>query len=396
MLTLLLLGFSSGLPIALVAGSTLQAWMVAEKVDLNLISIFAAVQIPYSLKFLWAPLMDRFAFPFLGRRRGWIAVSQVGIGLALIGMAYTNPGEAPWLTGLLALLVGIFGASQDIVVDAYRTDVLEPSERGMGAAVAILGYRLAMLYSGAFALVLADHFSWREVYLLMAVTMSVGLVTTLFARNPENDESAPKTLKEAVVQPLLNFFQRRGALEILLFVLLYKMDAVMTQALVTPFLLELGFTRTDIGLVNKGFGLTATIVGSLVGGALMMRLKMFQSLLSFGIFQGVAGLSFFALSLLGKSYPSMVFAIAAENFCSGMGNAVYAAFLMSVCDRRFSASQYALLSSVMALTRILATLPAGALVKSLGWPTYFIISTLVALPSLLLLKRFNKWGIAHE
>lgn len=389
--SVLFLGFSSGIPLAL-TGSTLQAWMKTEGVDLSVIGMFSLVGLPYALKFLWAPFMDRFIPPLLGRRRGWILVTQLCLLLSIIAMAFSNPVIHPWLTAAVAVGVSFFSASQDIVVDAYKTELLSPEERGVGVAASTFGYRMAMIVSGAVALILSDHLSWKQVYLVMASTMAVGIVTSLLSPEPDVAVGVPRSIRDAVVMPLLEFFKRRGAWEILLFVVFYKLDTVIATAMTTPFMQEMGFTKTDIGTVTKGFGLIATIAGTAFGGAMMIRLGMLKSLWFFGILQGIAALSFMVLAGLGHHYPMMVTSIALENFFSGTGTAAYSAFLMSICDRRYTATQYALLSSLMALTRQVGAAPSGFLVKSLGWHQYFVLSILASIPGLLLLTRFKHWG----
>jgi PAT family beta-lactamase induction signal transducer AmpG len=386
----LLLGFSSGIPLAL-TGSTLQAWMATEKVDLAVIGVFSLVGLPYTIKYLWSPLMDRFVPPFLGRRRGWILLTQAALFLVIAAMAFSRPKAHPGVLAMLAFLVAFCSASQDIVVDAYRTEILFPEELGPGAGVHILGYRVAMLTSGAVALILADRMPWRLVYLLMAGSLAVGMAASLLAPEPEMPEKRPRSLKEAVIEPFLEFFARPGAAGILLFIVFYKLDVVMATALTTPFLLELGFSMTDIGAVTKGLGMASTIVGTLAGGALVARTGMKASLWVFGVLQSVSTLTFFALARLGHHYPMMVAAIGLENLCSGMATAAYAAFLMSLCDRRFTATQYALLTSLMAITRVLAGAPTGLLAKTYGWETYFIVCALAAIPGLMFLLRFDRW-----
>ncbi len=386
----LLLGFSSGIPLAL-TGTTLQAWMATEKIDLTVIGAFSLVGIPYTAKYLWSPLMDRFVPPFLGRRRGWMIITQAALMLAIGAMAFSEPAGATTLFAVLAFLVAFTSASQDIVVDAWRTEILEPVELGPGAGVHILGYRIAMLTSGAIALILADRLPWKTVYLLMAGSLLVGIVASLLAPEPRLKLKPPSTLRDAVAKPFSEFLSRRGAAEILLFIILYKLDVVMATALTTPFMLELGFTKTDIGTVTKGFGMVATIVGSLAGGAVVARTGMKASLWIFGVLQSVSTLSFLALARLGHHYPMMVTAIGLENLCSGMGTAAYAAFLMSLCDKRFTATQYALLTSLMAVTRVIVGAPTGYIAKTFGWEQYFLISALAAIPGLLLLFRYSGW-----
>lgn len=390
MLIVLLMGFSSGIPLAL-TGGTLQAWMAVEGVDLKTIGVFSLVTSPYYLKPLWAPFMDRFVPPILGRRRGWILLSQVGLFFGIAIMAAFSPAQSPVMIAVLAVAVAFFSASQDIVLDAYRLEILKPEEYGAGAGTYMLGYRLAMILSGGVALILSDHLTWPQVYLVMAATMLIGMTTCFFAPEPQISEAPPKSLRDAVLLPLAEFFKRPGILEIALFIFLYKLDAVVASALVTPFLLELGFSGTDIGSVFKVYGVVATIAGTLTGGTLMVKWGIQRSLWIFGILQGIAGFMFYWLAHVGKNYGVMVGAISAENFFSGMGTAAYAAFLMSLCNKRFSATQYALLSSVMALTRTIGQAPSGYLVASIGWQNYYLVSIFVALPALLLLTRYSHW-----
>ena len=390
MATVLLLGFSSGVPLAL-TGSTLQAWMTVEKVDLTVIGIFALVGLPYTLKFLWAPAMDRYVPPFLGRRRGWILITQLLLMAMLSLMALCDPSGAPGLLALVAFLVAFCSASQDIVVDAYRTEILNESERGIGVGIYIMGYRIAMIVSGALALVLSDHVSWRAVYLIMASIFGVAMVVTWFAPEPEHRAPPPKTMAEAITLPLVDFFKRKGAIESLVFILLYKLGDVAVGSMTMPFMISMGFSRTEIGAVNKGMGLAATIVGSLSGGALMVRLGQYRALWLFGILAACSNLTFMLLAHTGKSYPVMISAIGIENFATGMGTAAFSAFLMSLCNMRFTASQYALLTSLMAVSRVFIGSQTGWMAKSLGWEMYFLTCSSLAIPGLMMLFRYSKW-----
>ncbi|OGA19956.1 MAG: muropeptide transporter AmpG [Betaproteobacteria bacterium RIFCSPLOWO2_02_FULL_67_19] len=386
MLLLMLLGFSSGLPLALTAG-TLQAWLAIEGVDIVTIGWFALVGQPYTYKFLWAPLMDRYSPPFLGRRRGWLAATQLAL-LALIAFLGTlSPKDSPWLTSLAALAVAFVSASQDIVVDAYRTDILRAEERGAGAAVSVLGYRLAMLVSGAGALVVADQWlGWHGTYWLMAGLMVVGMAATWFALEPGGAAMAPKSLNAAVTQPMAEFFSRHGAVWILLLVVLYKLGDAFAGNLTTAFLLQgPGFSATEVGAINKGFGLLATIIGALAGGALMTRLGLFRALLLFGLLQALTNLGFMLLAASGKNYALMIAVIGAENLCGGMGTAAYVALLMALCDRRFSATQYALLSALSAVGRVYVGPAAGYMVAAMGWGVFFFATFVIALPGIAML-----------
>jgi PAT family beta-lactamase induction signal transducer AmpG len=383
---LLLLGFASGLPLALTAG-TLQAWLAAENVDIVAIGWFALVGQPYTYKFLWAPLMDRYVPPFLGRRRGWLFVTQALLAAAIAFMGTLTPANSVWLLGTTALAVAFLSASQDIVFDALRTDWLERDERGAGAAVSVLGYRIAMLVSGAGVLILADQWlGWHAAYWLMAALMGVGMIATWFVVEPEVKGGAPKTLDEAVVKPFAEFFTRKGAIALLLLVVLYKLGDAFAGNLTTTFLLRgPGFSLTEVGAINKGFGLAATIFGALAGGALMAKMRLYRALLVFGVLQAVTNLGFMLLAASGKSYALMVTVIGLENLCGGMGTAAYVALLMALCDRRFSATQYALLSALSAVGRVYVGPVAGYLVAGLGWQLFFLFSFVIALPGLAIL-----------
>jgi len=382
----MLLGFSSGLPLALTAG-TLQAWLAVEGVDIVTIGWFALVGQPYTYKFLWAPLMDRYSPPFLGRRRGWLVITQLALLALLAWMGTLSPKDSPWLTAACALAIAFVSASQDIVVDAYRTDILRPEERGAGAAVSVLGYRLAMLVSGAGALVLADQWlGWSGTYWLMAALMLVGVAAAWSALEPQGAGAAPATLEEAVRRPLAEYFSRQGAWLLLALVVLYKLGDAFAGNLSTAFLLRgPGFTATEVGAISKGLGLAATIAGALAGGALMAKLRLYRALLLFGLLQAVTNLGFLLLALAGKSYPLLAAVIGAENLCGGMGTAAYVALLMAMCDRRFSATQYALLSALSAVGRVYVGPAASYMVDGFGWAAFFFATFVIALPGIVLL-----------
>lgn len=381
----MLLGFSSGLPLALTSG-TLQAWMAVEGVDIRTIGIFALVGLPYTVKFLWSPLMDRFVPPLLGRRRGWIIITQIVLIIGIAAMAFGSPKNTPLLMAALALTVAFSSASQDIVIDAYRTDILGEKERGAGAAVFVMGYRIAMLVSGALALILADNIGWQNTYLLMAGLMTIGIISVFSGPEPQQKISPPKTLQEAIWGPLKDYFSRRAAILLLLLIILYKLGDAYAGTLTTAFLIKgIGFSPTEVGTINKGLGLVSLIVGAIFGGTLMVRLGLFRSLLFFGILQAVSNLSFMVLAWLGKNYGMLIFAVAFENLSGGMGTAAFVSLLMAICNQRYSATQYALLSSLAALGRIFIAPSSGFIVKALGWANFFFITALAALPGLWLL-----------
>ena len=386
---MVLLGFSSGLPLPL-TGGTLQAWLTTSGVDIKTIGIFSLVGLPYTIKFLWSPFMDRFVPPWLGRRRGWIVPLQLLLLTGIALMALGSPQKMPLALAVIALIVAFISASQDIVVDAYRTDILPDVERGFGAATFVFGYRIAMLVAGALALIMSDRIGWQHTYFLMAIFMIIGVCGTFMGREPDHKVVPPKTMEEAIWGPLKDFFSRKSALLFVLLVILYKLGDAYAGSLTTPFLIRgVHFTPTDVGTINKGLGLIATIAGALFGGTIMVKLGLFRSLMVFGIFQMISNLSFMVLAWIGKSYPAMITAVAFENVSGGMGTAAFTALLMALCDKRFSATQFALLSSLSALGRVFISPTSGFLQVAVGWPVFFFITTLIALPGLALLWRLR-------
>jgi PAT family beta-lactamase induction signal transducer AmpG len=385
MLVSFLMGFSCGVPLLLTL-SLLQAWMKEEGVDLSVIGLFALVGLPYTLKFIWSPVLDRFTLSFLGRRRGWLLVIQVLLVLAIAGLGLTNPGENPWLVAFAALLVAFFSASQDIVVDAYRREDLRDIELGLGASLYVNGYRVGMLLAGSGGLILADHFSFRQVYLLLAASLLVGIVTTLMSREPEVAVGTPRTIREAVIDPFVEYFSRDKALLILAFILLYKIGDQMASTMTTPFYLDIGFSKTEIGAVAKLFGFWATIAGGLVGGIVLFKMRMKTALLGFGFLQAISTVGFSLLALVGNKIGALAAVIAFENFSGGMGTAAYVAYMASITNKKFTATQYALLSSLMGVPRVLASAPTGFMAESFGWFLFFALCALVAVPGLILLR----------
>ena len=383
------LGFVSGLPLVLTSG-TLQAWLTVAGFDLKTIGFFTLVAFPYSLKFLWAPVMDRITPPWLGRRRGWMVLTEMAVaaGLALMGLVGTDQGPQ-WL-GVIAIGVAFTSASLDIVFDAYRTDVLLPAERGFGAAVWVNGYRLALLLAGAGALVLADHIGWRATYFTLAALMAAGVVTVLVSPDPPSAGLSPKTLREAVGLPLRELFARPGIYGLLTLIILYKMGDAVAGSLQTAFFIGgLGFTTGDVGYV-KGLGIVATLIGALAGGIVMAKTGLARSLLLFGILQALSNLSFMLLASIGKSYEALGAAVVIENVTGGMGTAAFVALVMSLCDHRYTATQFALLSSLEALGRIFSGRPSAEAVNLLGWGWFFFLSFFVALPGCWLVWYYRR------
>ena len=392
MLVALLMGFSCGLPLLLTI-SVLQAWMKEAGIDLTVIGLMALVGLPYTLKFLWAPFLDRYTLPFLGRRRGWLLIAQLLLVLSIISLAMTDPVTHPAMVALAALAVTFFSASQDIVVDAYRREDLSDAELGLGSSLYINGYRVGMLLASGGGLIMADHVSFSTVYLIMAACMLPGVLTTILAPEPVAAEGKPTSLREAVIQPLIEYFTRSGAIWMLAFILLYKIGDTMASTMTTPFYLDIGFTKTEIGTVVKLFGFWATVAGGLAGGVLMIRLGINRSLWVFGILQALSTAFFAVLAHVGHDISLLSSVIAFENLSSGMGTAAFVAFMASITNKKFTATQYALLSSLMGAPRVFASAPTGFLAKHFGWEAFFIFCALVAIPGMLLLIRFAPWHL---
>ncbi|NBW81705.1 MFS transporter [bacterium] len=491
----LILGFASGLPLALTS-ATLQAWLATDNVDIATIGFFSLVGLPYTFKFLWAPLMDRFEPPFLRRRQGWLVLTQLGTAGALLLLSTLRPSQSTEVFSLIAVTIAVFSASQDIVVDAYRTDVVEHHERGFSSAIYVFGYRLAMILSGGIAMIWADPvkgngWTWPEIYRIMAVIMTVVAAISFFllpsvkyvdqgkksdAKSdlfgffavvvavvigyqfttrianpisaqmlsgvfpPEGDKPNPNLkawadllglfLGLAVTLPLAwfasvkakyetlnialkNYFSLKSSVSILVFIILYKLGDAFASALLTPFLLKgVGFAQAEIGVVNKIIGIWLTIIGALAGGALMVKIGLYRSLLSFGILQMLSNMGFWLVATMGKgSWGSfelpafnlilvslkeatqvdslLVFAVGIENITGGMGTAAFVALLMSLCNQKFTATQYALLSAFSAVGRVWVGPLAGAAATSIGWPTFFIISTIMAVPGIVMLMKLK-------
>ena len=388
---LLILGFASGLPLALTSG-TLQAWMTVANVDLKTIGFFSLVGQAYVFKFLWSPVMDRYTPPFLGRRRGWLLLTQLSLLLAIAAMGFLDPlNQLRWMAALAAV-IAFCSASQDIVFDAWKTDVLAAEERGTGAAISVLGYRLGMLVSGGLALWLADRWlGWQGMYWLMAALLIPCIIATWLAPEPDDTIPVPRSLERAVVEPLRDFFGRNNAWLILLLIVLYKLGDAFAMSLTTTFLIRgVGFDAGEVGVVNKTLGLIATIIGALWGGVLMQRLSLFRALLIFGVLQAASNAGYWLLAITDKNMVSMGSAVFFENLCGGMGTSAFVALLMTLCNKSFSATQFALLSALSAVGRVYVGPLAGWFVEAHGWSTFYLFSIVAALPGLLLLLVCKK------
>lgn len=389
MLIILAMGFASGLPLAL-TGGTLQAWMKSEGADLGTIGLFAFVGLPYTLKFLWSPLIDRYVPLGIGRRRSWMLITQLFLIASVVGLGFSNPKQSLVGISVLALLVSFFSASQDIVLDAWRREKLDDRSLGFGTSVFVSSYLFSFrMISGSLALILADNIPWSQVYLIMAACLIVGLLATFFCEEPQIQMTPPRSLQEAVVEPFKDFFSKPDALLILIFILAYKIGDNMALQMTTPYYLELGFTKTDLGVINKFTGWIALVVGQLFGGIMMKKIGIIKSLLWFGILQGAAVYGFSLLTYTGKDLAALAGVIGFENFAIGMGTTAYVAFMASITNKKFTATQYALLSSLMGLPRTLLAAPTGYLAKYLGWHNFFLLCTLMAIPGILLIGKLR-------
>lgn len=390
LICILILGFSSGLPLAL-TGSTLQAWLAVENVNIKTIGLYAVVGFPYTYKFLWSPFLDYLKPGFFDQRRGWIAIMQLACAALIAAMAFLDAHSA-WTVAAVAAAIAFCSSTQDMAIDAYRTDLLPTQERGLGAAYYVTGYRVAMLVSGGLALILAGEFlGWSGTYLLMAGLIAVCAVITAISPTADTPEDIAKRaikrkLFDIVKESTRNFMSKEAAIWILVLIVLYKVGDAFAGSLTTAFLLKgLGFTLTEVGAVNKTVSLIATLLGAFLGGALMTRMGLYGALMLFGIFQAVSNLSFWLLSVIEPNIWSMGGAVFVENLCGGMGTAAFVALLTSLCSKEFSATQYALLSSLAAMGRVYLAAPAGYVVDAFGWSDFFIFSTIAAIPGLIAL-----------
>jgi PAT family beta-lactamase induction signal transducer AmpG len=473
LMAVLFLGFASGLPLAL-TGQAMQAWLSVEGVDIATIGFLGLVGLPYTFKFLWAPLMDRFEPPLLGRRRGWLVLTQIALAAALVWMSSLSPGGNTFAFALAALTIAFLSASQDVVIDAYRTDVLEPRERGLGSSLSVFGYRLAMILSGGVALIWADQWgSWPQVYLVMSAIMLVAAgvsllslpsvkstsrplasdpkkefagflamaagvavgwfaarwMLTLLGLDPQDENkwiqllfvlagiaaalplawwAARRVGFETLNSSLASYFVQPGAWAFLALIVLYKLGDAFAGTLTTPFLIKgMAFTQAEVGIVNKIIGIWLTIFGALAAGAIMLRIRLDQALLTFGVLQMVSNFGFYLLAVMGKGawgsftlapfdlgFVSMespteidkllMSAIAFENISGGMGTAAFVALLMGLCNHKYTATHYALLSALAAVGRIYVSPLSGVLSESVGWPTFFLFSVIAAVPGLVM------------
>lgn len=385
-------GFSSGLPLYILV-SLLPAWLRSEGVDLKAIGLFALIQLPFTWKFIWAPLFDRYTLP-LGRRRGWLLLTQLGLILTLPMFGRFHPQLDIWTIAYFCSLVAFFSASQDIVLDAYRRELLLDEELGLGNAVHVNAYKLAGLIPGSLSLILADHLDWSYVFVITAMFMLPGMMMTLLVREPALLLDRPKTLREAVVAPFVEFMQRRGlqsALLVLLFIFLYKLGDSMATALATPFYLDMGFSKTEIGLIAKNAGLWPSVIGGMLGGLWMLKIGINRALWVFGVLQMVAILGFAWLVDAGHSLFSLGAVIGIEALGVGLGTAAFVAYIARETNPMYTATQFALFTSLAAVPRTVANAATGYMVESLGWQQFFVMCFLIAIPGMLLLVKVAPW-----
>lgn len=394
MLVCVFIGFSSGMPLYVLI-QLVPAWLRSHGVDLATIGLFALVSLPYTWKFLWSPLMDRFVPPFLGRRRGWALLTQLALLLTIGLLGQFDPAESLRAIVVLVFFVSLFSASQDIVIDAYRRELLADDELGTGNSFFINAYRLSSLVPGALALILSDHLPWAAVYWVTAAFMLVGVATTLVINEVSDDSLAPHSLREAVVEPFREFFRRDGtatALAILAFMFFYKLGDNMATALATPFYLDMGFSRTEIGSIAKVAALWSVIAGSLIGGIAMLRLSINRALWIFGVVQMVTILGFAWLSAVGYNPTGLFLVVSAEYLGVGLGTVALTAYIARETSRAFTATQFALFTSFIAVPRTFANASTGFLVEAMGYTAFFLLCTAVALPGLLMLFKVAPWN----
>lgn len=387
---ILVLGFASGLPLAL-TGSTLQAWFTEAGINLVTIGALSLLGLPYILKFLWAPLMDHYRLPFFGKRRGWILAMQLGLVGSILLLAQMNPSTQAMQMGLVALLIAFFSASQDVSITAYQTELLIPEERGLGAAYYIFTYRLAVLFSGGFTLIFADYYGWKLTYEIMVGLLVCAMILTYYSPRVQEVESTASNIWQTALQSLKDLLQREKITLLLLFIVFYKLGDGLALSLMTNFLLKgLGFSLTELGVAYKTVSFIATVLGAFIGGLILTRWNIYRALLIFGLAQAFSNLMFVLMAMMGKDFILMTSSIFIENFCSGLSTAALLAFLMSLCNKQFTATQFALLSAVVSLPRVVLGPLAGLMVEHMGWVQFYIWSFALCFPGIIFLMLLRE------
>lgn len=393
MLICIFMGFSSGLPLFILY-QLVPGWLRSEGVSLTEIGLFSLIGIPYVWKFIWAPLMDRYSLPVLGRRRSWMLLTQVLLLFSIAGFGFVDPVMNIWSVAYLAAAVAFFSASQDIVLDAYRRELLPEHELGLGNSIHVQAYRLSGLVPGSLAFILADHISWQSVFLIVSAFMLIGIFLSLSIKELNNTLQTPKTLRQAVVLPFRDFINRKGitsALQILAFLFLYKLGDSMATALQTPFFIDLGFTKTEIGVVAKTASLVAMTIGLAVGGIVMIKMSINRALWLFGFVQIISILGFAALAEIGHNTYALAFAMGFEYLGVGLGTAAFTAFIARATNPAFAATQFALFTALTALPRTFANATTGVIVEQIGWTNFYFICTALAIPGMLMLLKVAPW-----
>jgi len=394
MLICVFTGFTSGLPLYILI-QLVPGWLRTEGVGLAEIGFFTLVQIPYTWKFLWSPIMDRFTLPFLGRRRGWMLVTQLALMISIAALGLLEPALSIWAVAYLAIAVAFFSASQDVVLDAYRRELLPDRELGIGNSIHVQAYRLSGLVPGALALILADHLPWHTVFVIVAAFMGIGIALTLSIDEPARDPGSPKTIRQAVIEPFREFISRQGvapALLVLAFLFFYKLGDNMATALQTPFFIDVGFTLTQIGSIAKTAALSAAIAGAMIGGLIMIRLSINRALWLFGVVQVVSILGFALLSEIGANPWMLGIAVVFEYLGVGLGTAALTAYIARSTNKAFAATQFALFTALAATPRTLANSVTGVIVENIGWTSFFVLCTGLAIPGMLLLIKVAPWN----
>jgi PAT family beta-lactamase induction signal transducer AmpG len=397
-------GFASGLPLYLLL-NLIPAWLRTEHIDLKVIGAFAPIQFPYTWKFLWSPLLDRYVLPILGRRRGWMMLTQVALLAVIASLGGFSPQKDLEIIIMLATLLALLSATQDIALDAYRRELLLDNELGLGNAVHVNAYRIAGLIPGSFSLILADHLPWNIVFIITALFMLPGIVMTLLVNEPPS-VNTPKTLRAAVVEPFREFITRKGwqsAMLILAFLFFYKLGDSLSTALATPFYLDMGFSKTQIGLIAKNAGLWPAVLGALIGGIWMLKLGISRALWLFGVVQVVSIFGFYWLAIQGAQsvvtalhLTQLALVIGLEAFGVGLGTAAFVAYIAHTTHPAYTATQFALFTSLAAVPRTFVNATAGWLVEQLGWSNFFLLCAALAMPGMALLLKIAPWGVTQD
>jgi len=403
MVAMFFFGFSSGFPFYIIK-DVLKLWMTEANVDLATIGLFSALGLPYTLKFVWSPLMDGYVPGFLGRRRGWILIAQIGLIISIALMGQFDPSTSLGGIVFMALCINFFGASQDIALDAFRREYLTSEELGFGTGVWMNAWRLGMYVSVGIALLTELNITWASIHIILALMMGIGILTTLLVPEPTVDVIPPVSVKEAVIEPFIDFFKRHSAVLILFFILLYKIGDNMAGAMTIPFILKMGFSKTEYFIIVKGIGMFGLFGGVILGGTIMIRLGIARSLWVFGILQAVSTALFAILVLIDHTsmiwidYRQIILGciIGFEFFSTGLGQAAYATYMAIQTNKRFTATQYALLTSLMAVPGVVAASATGFMAKYLGWDIFYFLCAIIAVPGLLLLFKIAPWNASNE